>query len=146
MPSSVKTPGAFPPLRVGGADGERAGVRCRSLRQKAQPAQRNCRGRGFSLSQRLTLTGEYNPSLQTQSIRLIFVPLGGHSYRGIFSRFHFRCGLVRLGPPVSDLISLQLFEVSYISCGSCISWLKMVFPVSPLAILAPWRFKPGSRS
>ena len=32
--SNVKTPGAFPPLRVGGvggADGERAGVRCASL-------------------------------------------------------------------------------------------------------------------
>ena len=26
----VKTQGAFPPLRVGGADGERAGVRCAS--------------------------------------------------------------------------------------------------------------------
>ncbi|MEI8291727.1 MAG: hypothetical protein WCH99_19850 [Verrucomicrobiota bacterium] len=63
------------------------------------------------------------------------------------------CGLVRFSAvwcyrdrPISDGISLQFFEIRFYFADFVYFAVKNGFPVSPLAILAPWRLKPGFRA
>ena len=55
LPSNFKTPGVFPPLRVGGvggADGERAGVRCAFIHLRVHGEGFGFMGRGRAKLQR----------------------------------------------------------------------------------------------